>query len=127
MNLNIVYLIGRLTRDVESRFLPSGKQVANIGLATDRVYNNKEGEKQQKAEFHNVVLFEPLALTAIKYLKKGSLAMISGRIQTKEWTDASGIKRYRTEIIATELQLGPKTENDKKYDDGQGDVEIRPF
>ena len=124
MNLNIAYLIGRLTRDVESRFLPSGKQVANIGLATSRFFTDKNGEKKTQTEFHNVVFFEPLALTVIKYLKKGSLAMVSGRIQTKEWLDESGNKRRRTEIIAENLQLGPK----QKYDDGQEEVvDVRPF
>ena len=126
MNLNITYLIGRLTRDVESRFLPSGKQVANIGLATSRFFTDKNGEKKTQTEFHNVVFFEPLALTAIKYLKKGSLAMVSGRIQTKDWVDVSGVKRYRTEIIAENLQLGPKMEiakNEENIEIG----EARPF
>jgi len=77
-------------------------------LATDRFFFDKERKKQQQTEFHNVVLFGRLAEIAFQYLKKGSLAMIEGRIRTRSWNDPSGNKRYRTEIIAERLQLGPK-------------------
>lgn len=108
MNLNKVILIGRLTGDPQTRELPSGTLVANFGLATDRYFFDKSGKKQQETEFHNIVLFGRLAEIASKYLKKGSLAMVEGRIRTRSWQDSSGNQRKRTEIIAQRLQLGPK-------------------
>jgi len=109
MNLNKVFLIGRLTRDPEMKVLPSGQSVANFGLATDSFFTDKSGQKQQQVEFHNMVLFGRLAEIASQYLKKGSLAFFEGRIRTRSWEDSSGNKRYRTEIIAQRLQLGPKS------------------
>ncbi len=110
MNLNKVFLIGRLTRDPEIRVMPSGQQVANFGLATDSFYTDKNtNQRQQKTEFHNIVLFGRLAEIAGQYLKKGSLAMFEGRIQTRDWQDAAGQKRYRTEIVADSMQLGPRS------------------
>lgn len=108
MNLNKVFLIGRLTRNPELRALPSGQQVASFGLATDRFFTDKSGQKQQQTEFHNIVLFGKLADIASQYLQKGSLVFIEGRIQTRNWQDSSGAKRTRTEIIAERMQLGPK-------------------
>lgn len=109
MNLNKVFLIGRLTRDPEVRALPSGQQVASFGLATDRHYQDKNGQKQRKTEFHNIVVFNRLAQIASQYLTKGSLAMIEGHLQTRTWQDSSGQKRSRAEIVAERLQLGPKS------------------
>ena len=110
MNLNKVFLIGRLTRDPEVRVMPSGQQVATFGLATDRFYTDKtSGQRQQKTEFHNIVMFSRLAEIAAQYLKKGSLVLVEGRLQTRDWQDASGQKRYRTEIVADNMQLGPRS------------------
>ena len=109
MNLNKVLLIGRLTRDPETKMLPSGQPVATFGLATDRHYTNKAGEKKQEVEFHNVVLFGRLAEIAAQYMTKGSLAYLEGRLRTRNWEDKSGGKRYRTEIIIERLQLGPRS------------------
>lgn len=109
MNLNKVFLIGRLTRDPESRALPSGQTVTSFGMATDRFFNDKSGQKQQQTEFHNIVLFGKLANIASQYLNKGSLVLIEGRLQTRNWQDSSGNQRYRTEIIAERIQLGPKS------------------
>jgi len=108
MNLNKVFLIGRLTRDPQTKSLPSGQQVCNFGLATDRFFVDKEGKKQQQTEFHNIVLFGRLAEIASQYLNKGSLVFIEGRIRTRNWQDANGNKRSRTEILAERIQLGPK-------------------
>lgn len=109
MNFNKVILVGRLTRNPEVKVLPSGQQVASFGLATDRFYTDKAGQKQQKTEFHNIVAFGKIADIASQYLKTGSLALIEGRLQTRNWQDAAtGAKRYRTEIIAETLQLGPR-------------------
>lgn len=109
MNLNKVFLIGRLTRDPEVKNLPSGKKVCQLGLATDRFFINKNGEKQQETEFHNIILFGRLAEIASQYLKKGSLVLIEGRLRTRNWEDESGNKKSRTEIIAERIQLGPKS------------------
>ncbi|MBD3208145.1 MAG: single-stranded DNA-binding protein [Candidatus Nealsonbacteria bacterium] len=109
MNLNRVFLIGRLTRDPETRALPSGRAVTNLSLATSRFYTDKSGEKQEDTEFHNLVLFGRTAEIASQYLSKGSLAFFEGRLRTRNWEDSSGNKRYRTEVIVRRLQLAPKS------------------
>ena len=109
MNLNKVILVGRLTRDPETKALPSGQTVASFGMATDRFFTDKSGQKQQQTEFHNIVSFGKLAETISKYLTKGSLVLIEGRLQTRNWQDASGNKRNRTEIVTERMQLGPRT------------------
>lgn len=108
MNLNKVILVGRLTQDPQVRSLPSGQQVSTFGLATNRVFTDKSGQRKEQAEFHNIVLFGRLAEIASQYLTKGSLAMIEGRLQTRSWKDSSGNQKYRTEIVAQSLQLGPR-------------------
>lgn len=109
MNLNKVILVGRLTQDPQMRSLPSGQSVASFGLATDRFFTDKTGQKRQQADFHNIVLFGKLAEVASQYLTKGSLALIEGRLQTRSWKDASDNQRWKTEIVAERLQLGPRT------------------
>ena len=112
MNLNKVFVLGRLTRDPERKQLPSGQAVVSFGLATNRYYTTKEGEKREDVNFHNIAIFGRLAETAAQYLKKGSLALFEGRIQTRTWDDPStGQKRYRTEIVAERMQLGPRSAN----------------
>jgi len=109
MNFNKVILIGRLTRDPETKALPSGQSVTNFGMATDRFFNDKSGQRQQQTDFHNIVLFGKLADIAAQYLNKGSLVLIEGRLQTRTWQDAAGNKKSRTEIVAERLQMGPKS------------------
>lgn len=109
MNLNKVILIGRLTRDPETRALPSGQSLTSFGMATDRFYTDKTGQKQQQTEFHNIVSFGRLAEIASQYLTKGSLVLIEGRLQTRGWKDSSGNQRSRTEIITERIQLGPRS------------------
>jgi len=109
VNLNKAFLIGRLTQDPQTKSLPSGQQVCNFGLATSRFFTDKSGQKQQQTDFHNIVLFGRLAEIASQYLTKGSLVFVEGRIRTRNWQDANGNKRYRTEIVAERIQLGPKT------------------
>ena len=109
MNLNKVFLIGRLTRDPEKRALPSGQSVTSFGMATGRFYTDKTGQKQQQTEFHNIVMFGKLADIAAQYLNKGSLTLIEGRLQTRTWQDASGNQKSRTEIVAERMQLGPRS------------------
>src|SRR3989344_167614 len=108
MYLNKVFLYGNLTRDPEVKALPSGTQVANFALATNRVYKDKNGAKQEAVEFHNVVAFGRLAELIGQYMKKGRPLFVEGRIQTRSWdaTDGSG-KKYKTEIVAENFQFGP--------------------
>ena len=108
MNLNKVFVLGNVIRDPEVKSLPSGQQVTNFAIATNRFYSSQSGEKKQEAEFHNIVCFGKLADISSRYLNKGSLVLIEGRIKTRNWTNAQGIKQYKTEIIAETMQLGPK-------------------
>ncbi len=103
MDLNRVMIIGRLTRDPELRNTPTGKAVATISLATNRMWIDAAGQKQKQTEFHNVVLWAKLAEIANQYLRKGGKVYMEGRLQTREWTGQDGIKRYRTEIIGENM------------------------
>ena len=109
MYLNKVILVGRLVTDPELRATPNGQSVCSFRLATNRVWKDrKTGEKKEKAEYHNIVLWRKLAEIAHQFLKKGSLVLIEGRLQTRTWQDPSGTTRSRTEIVGRKLQLGPK-------------------
>ena len=110
MNLNKVYLIGRLTQDPESRSTPSGQTVTTLRMATNRVWKDPSGQRKDATEFHTVIAWSRLGEIASQYLKKGGLVMIEGRIQTRSWvSQQDNVKRYITEIIAENLQLGPRT------------------
>jgi len=108
MNFNKAFVLGNVTRDPEVRSLPSGQQVTSFSIATNRFYTSGAGEKKQEVEFHNVVCFGKLADISSRYLNKGSLVLIEGRIKTRNWMNSQGVKQYRTEIIAESMQLGPK-------------------
>lgn len=108
MNLNKVFILGRLTADPQLRSTPSGQSVANFSVATNRVWTDKSGAKQESTEFHNVVVWARQAEIASQFLKKGSLVLIEGRLQTRTWQDKEGQNRKTTEIIAERMQLGPK-------------------
>lgn len=108
MNFNRAIIVGNLTKDPEMRTTPSGQNVANFSIATNRIWKDQTGNKQQQVEFHNIVAFGRLAEICSQYLKKGGLVMIEGRIQTRSWQGQDGIKRYRTEIITENMQLGPR-------------------
>lgn len=109
MYLNKAIIIGNLTRDPEVRAIPSGMQVCSFSVATNRVWKDKEGNKKEQADFHNIVVFGRQAETAGQYLKKGQSVLVEGRIQTRSWDDkTSGEKKYRTEIVADRVQFGPK-------------------
>lgn len=103
MDLNKVMLIGRLSRDPELRNIPDGTAVANFGLATNRVYKDRSGNRQQTVEFHEIVTWRRLAEIAAQYLRRGGKVYIEGRMQTRSWDDPNGFKRYRTEIVADNL------------------------
>ena len=110
MYLNKAIIIGNLTRDPELRSLPSGIQVASFGVATNRVWKDKQGAKQESADFHNIVVFGRQAETTSQYLRKGSSVLIEGRMQTRSWNAPDGTKKYRTEVVADRVQFGPRRE-----------------
>lgn len=99
---------GNLTRDPEMKALPSGQNVTNMSIATNRVYNDRDGNKQEEAEYHDIVVFGKQAESVNTYLKKGATAFVEGRLQTRSW-DKDGQKQYRTEIVADRVQFGPKS------------------
>lgn len=110
MYLNKVYLIGNLTRDPELKSLPTGSKVCTFSVATNRVWKDQNGAKQESTEYHNIVVFGRQAETSAQYLKKGQQVMVEGRIQTRSWDDkTTNEKKYRTEIVADSVQFGAKS------------------
>ncbi len=109
MYLNKAIVIGNLTRDPELKSLPSGIKVCSFSLATNRVWKDKNGARQEGTDYHNVVVFGRQAETVAQYMKKGSSILVEGRMQTRSWDDkGTGEKKYRTEIIADRTQFGPR-------------------
>jgi single-strand DNA-binding protein len=107
MSLNKVFIYGNLTRDPDLKALPSGGQVVNAGLATNRSYKDKNGGRQEATEFHNIVAFGRTAEVIAQYCKKGRPLFVEGRLQTRSWDDKDGGKKnYRTEIIVETFQFG---------------------
>lgn len=114
MSVNKVILVGNLGKDPEVRYTPSGAAIASFSMATSEVYKDKDGNKQEKTEWHNVIAWRQLAEICGKFLHKGKQIYIEGKIQTRNYDDKDGNKRYITEIVADQMQmLGSK-------DDGQG-------
>lgn len=110
MYLNKVFLIGNLTRDPELKAISSGIKVCSFSVATNRVWKDKNGQRQEAADYHNVVVFGRQAETVAEYMKKGSQVMVEGRMQTRSWDDAAtNTKKYRTEVIADRIQFGSNT------------------
>ena len=119
MNLNKVFLIGRVVKDIELRVTPQGQSVASFPLATNRVWNDKMGQKQEEVEFHNVVVWGRQAEICKQYVQKGKLLMIEGRIKTRSWDAPSGERKYRTEVIAERVQFGPKSGDQESFAQAQ--------
>jgi len=119
MYINKAMLFGNLTRDPELRALPSGMNVCNFSIATNRVFRDRDGKKQEQTDFHNVVVFGRQADTVAQYLKKGSSVFIEGRMQTRSW-EKEGQKMYRTEVVADRVQFGPKGSGARSTSSGQG-------
>lgn len=109
MNINKAIIVGFLVRDPETKALSSGQTVTTFSVATNSTYKDKQGERKTTVEFHNVVTYGTQAENCGKYLKKGQLAGVEGRIQTRSWDKDDGSKAYRTEIIADTVQFGPKS------------------
>ncbi|PIQ49092.1 MAG: single-stranded DNA-binding protein [Cytophagales bacterium CG12_big_fil_rev_8_21_14_0_65_40_12] len=111
--VNKVILVGNLGKDPEVRHLENGRAVANFSLATSETYKNKQGEKVTNTEWHNIVLWSPIAEIAEKFLKKGNQVYIEGKLTTRSWDDQDGNKRYTTEVVGNNLTLlGAKSDGD---------------
>lgn len=112
-SVNKVILVGNLGRDPEVRHMPSGDAMVNLSIATTDTWKDKNGERQEKTEWHRVVMFGRLAEIAGQYLKKGSQAYIEGRLQTRKWQDKEGQDKYTTEVIGDRMQmLGGRSASD---------------
>lgn len=117
MYLNKVTIIGNLTRDPELKQLPSGIAVCSFSVATNRIWKDKNGAKQEEVEYHNVVTFSRTAENVAKYMSKGSQLLIEGRLKTRSWEDKeTGKKTYRTEVVAENVQFG-FSKRDNRSDD----------
>ncbi len=113
-SLNKVMLIGNLGKAPELRYLPNGDAVANFSIATTESYKDKNGDKHEKTEWHNITCYRRLGEIAGQYLKKGSSVYIEGKIQTRKWQDKSGADRYTTEIIADEMKMLGSRDGDRQ-------------
>lgn len=121
-SVNKVMLIGGLGKDPETRFMPNGDAVCNFSMATSENWKDKQGVKQEKTEWHNVVMYRKLAEIAGEYLKKGAQVYIEGKLQTRKWQTKEGQDRYTTEIIADSMQmLGAKGQSNS-----QGNTDYQP-
>ncbi|MBD3300639.1 MAG: single-stranded DNA-binding protein [Candidatus Moranbacteria bacterium] len=112
MNVNKVILVGRLTKDPEAKTTPSGKSVTSMSVATSTNWKDESGNKQEKTEFHDVVLWGKVAEIAGQYLVKGQEVYIEGKLETRNWEGKDGVKRYRTEVVVSgmdgRMQMGSK-------------------
>ena len=145
-SVNKVILVGNLGKDPEVRFMPNGEAVCNFSIATTDTWKDKAGAKQERTEWHNIVMYRKLAEIAGEYLKKGRPVYVEGRLQTRKWQDKDGNDKYTTEIIADQMQMlgskddtqnqsgesvsqQPKTAPPNKQNDGTGfdDGDSIPF
>ena len=126
--VNKVLLIGRLGRDPEVRYTPDGTAIANFSIATSEEWKDKNtGEKQQRTEWHRIVAFRRLGEICGEYLSKGRQVYIEGRLQTRDWQDKDGNKRYTTEIVASQMQmLGSRDMADNSGSSGFSKNEMPP-
>ena len=106
--VNKVILVGHLGSDPEVRYTNNGRAMARFNIATSESWSDKEGQKQKKAEFHNIVAWGKLGEICAQYLQKGKLVFIEGRVETRSWDAPDGTKKYKTEVIAEGMQMGPK-------------------
>jgi single-strand DNA-binding protein len=125
MYINKVIIYGNLTRDPELKALPSGSHVATFSIATNRVYKDAKGTRQEATDYHNIVVFGRQAETTSQYLKKGAGVFVEGRLQTRSW-EKDGAKQYRTEVIADRVQFGPKGGTGGKTASVGGDEAAEP-
>jgi len=127
MSVNKAILVGRLGKDPDVRYTPDGSMVTSFSLATDEQWKDKNGEKVQKTEWHYIVTFGKLAEICGNYLAKGLQVYIEGRIRTRSWEGKDGVKRYTTEIAATDMKmLTPKGSQDQNQSGGSPEDDV-PF
>jgi single-strand DNA-binding protein len=126
MDLNKVQIIGRITQDIELRQTPNGQSVTTLSIATNRNWTDGQGNKQEQAEFHNIVLWTKLAEIASQYLQKGRKVYIEGRLQTRSWEAQDGSKRYRTEIIGENMIMLDGNGNSEAWNYNSDKVDTTP-
>lgn len=115
-DLNMVFLMGNLTRDPELRYTPNGQAVANFTIATNRVWKDAEGEQKDSAEFTDVVVWGKVAENVANYLKKGRRVHVIGRLQTRSWEAQDGSKKYKTEVIANDVTFLDRKEGGSSFE-----------
>jgi single-strand DNA-binding protein len=115
-DLNMVFLMGNLTRDPELRYTPNGQAVANFTIATNRVWKDAEGEQKDSAEFTDIVVWGKIAENVTNYLKKGRRVHVIGRLQTRSWEAQDGSKKYKTEVIATDVTFLDRKEASSSFE-----------
>lgn len=125
--VNKVIIVGNLGKDPELRHTPQGNAVANFPIATSESWNDKDGSKQERTEWHRIVVWGKLAELCSKYLSKGRKAYVEGRLQTRAWDDKDGQKRYTTEIVATTVQFLDSAGADRSQQDSGGGSGYDPF
>lgn len=113
-SVNKVILIGNLGKDPETRYMSNGDAVSNISIACSETWKDKNGEKQEKTEWVNVVFYKKLAEIVSQYLNKGSQIYVEGRLETRKWTDKNGIDRYTTQVIASEMRMLGSNQSNKQ-------------
>ena len=126
MNLNKVLIAGRLTADPQLRSTTSGRQVASFSVATNSFWTGSDGQKKESTEFHNIVVWDRQADIVSRFLTKGALVLIEGRLQTRTWDDKQGQKRRTTEIVADRVQFGPKPQSANNWQSGAGISNQKP-
>jgi len=126
--VNKVIIVGNLGKDPEQRHTPQGNAVANFPVATSESWNDKDGQKQERTEWHRIVVWGKLAELCTKYLSKGRKAYIEGRLQTRAWDDKDGNKRYTTEVVATTVQfLDSAASAERSSSESSGSSNFDPF
>lgn len=125
MNLNLVIIAGRVTQDAEQKNLPGGQSLAKFSVATNNYWTDRDGQKKEATEFHNIVMWGKKAETLSQYIKKGTLVVVEGTLRTNSWDGEDGKKRYKTEIMVNNIQLGPKASGAYSKDDF-ADIPAKP-
>jgi len=125
-SVNKCILIGFLGKDPETRYMSSGEAVTNITLATTDTWKDKNGEKQEKTEWHRVTFYRKLAEIAGEYLKKGRSVYVEGRLETRKWTDKNGVERYTTDIIATDMKMLGNRSGSGSFESSPGQEDDNP-
>lgn len=125
-NINLVQIMGRITRKPEMKTTQGGTSIASLSVATNRVWKNQAGEKQTEAEFHNIVAFGKSAEVICQYFDKGDEIYVMGHLKTNSWETPEGVKKYKTDIILEKFEFGQKTNRQEDYPQHKKEDEINP-